>query len=168
MRPFGSAKNLEARRRRAIKLLEEGLSLREIARRVGCNASSVMRWRDAVLKGGENALKPKPTPGRPSKLTDKQKKRLADELLKGPLSNGYRTDIWTTQRIADLIEKMFAVKYHRDHIGRLMRSLGWSCQKPDRRGTPPRTGIRRKDAGRLLGIRRRKREVQNAHEIFSE
>ncbi|MCZ7582638.1 MAG: winged helix-turn-helix domain-containing protein, partial [Deltaproteobacteria bacterium] len=37
------------------------------------------------------------------------------------------------QRIADLIEKRFGVSYHRDHIGRLMASLGWSHQKPDRR-----------------------------------
>jgi transposase len=54
-------------------------------------------------------------------------------LARGPLAHGYRTNLWTTRRIADLIQREFGVPYHRDHIGRLMRSLGWSHQKPDTR-----------------------------------
>src|SRR5580704_12971076 len=54
-------------------------------------------------------------------------------LLKGPLAYGYRTNLWTTARIAELVEREFGVCYHRDHIGRLMHSLGWSVQKPERR-----------------------------------
>jgi len=49
------------------------------------------------------------------------------------MANGYRTELWTTARIAELIEKKFGVRYHRDHIGRLMASLGWTYQKPARR-----------------------------------
>lgn len=133
MRPKGSPEELERRRRRAMILLEEDLSLNEIARRIGCNASSVKRWRDALQQGGDEALQPKPTPGRPPRLTGKQKERLVRYLLQGAPSHGYRTDLWTTQRIADLVEKKFGVKYHRDHIGRLMHSLSWSHQKPERR-----------------------------------
>jgi transposase len=54
-------------------------------------------------------------------------------LLKGPMAHGYRTNLWTTARIAELIEREFGVSYHRDHIGRLMHSLKWSHQKPERR-----------------------------------
>lgn len=133
MRPKGSPAELERRRRRALVLLGEGLSLHEVARRVGCHASSVMRWRDAAERGGAEALKPKHAPGRPPKLNRKQKKRLERYLLRGPLAHGYRTDLWTTQRIADLIEVKFGVRYHRDHVGRLMHGLGWSSQKPERR-----------------------------------
>jgi len=114
-------------------MLEQGLSLNEVARRIGCNASSVMRWRNAVNEAGPKGLEPKPTPGRPQKLEDKYRKKLIKALLKGALAHGYRTDLWTTQRIADLIEEQFGVKYHRDHIGRLMHELGWSHQKPERR-----------------------------------
>ena len=123
MRPRGSPEELERRRRRAMILLEQDLSLNEIARRIGCNASSVKRWRDALQQGGDEALQPKPTPGRPPRLTGKQKERLVRYLLQGAPSHGYRTDLWTTQRIAELVEKKFGVKYHRDHIGRLMHSL---------------------------------------------
>jgi transposase len=54
-------------------------------------------------------------------------------LLKGAMANGYRTDVWTTARIAEVIEENFRVRYHRDHIGKLMRKLDWSPQKPERR-----------------------------------
>lgn len=133
MRPFGSAKQLERRRRRAMKLLDSGLSLNEVARRIGCNASSVMRWRDARKQHGEPGLASKPVPGRPPKLTARQKKRLISLLLKGAMASGYQTQLWTTARIAQLIERTFGISYHRDHVGRLMAALGWSYQKPDKR-----------------------------------
>jgi transposase len=54
-------------------------------------------------------------------------------LLKGPLAQGYTTNVWTTARIAELIRGEFGVSYHRDHVGRLMHDLDWSHQKPERR-----------------------------------
>jgi transposase len=133
MRPFGSPKQLERRRRKAMRLLDSGRSLNQVARQLTCSPSSVMRWRDARETDGEDGLKPKPVPGRPPKLTVRQKKRLVSLLLKGAIANGYRTELWTTARIAELIERHCDVRYHRDHIGRLMKSLGWSCQQPARR-----------------------------------
>ena len=133
MRPFGSPKQLEKRRRRAVALLEEGLSLHEAARRVGCHPSSVLRWREALREGGEAALAPRPASGRPPRLTARQKERLVRLLLWGAMAHGWRTELWTTQRIAELIEEKFKVRYHRDHVGRLMHALGWSHQKPERR-----------------------------------
>lgn len=133
MRPFGSPKQLERRRRKAMELLDSGHSLNEVARRIGCNASSVMRWRNERQQHGDEGLKPKPVPGRPAKLKGSQKKSLVSILLKGAIANGYRTELWTTARIAALIELNFGITYHRDHIGRLMASLGWSYQKPEKR-----------------------------------
>ena len=132
-RPRGSPKLLEQRRHRALQLLDEGRSLNEVAGLVGCYASSVMRWRDARRRGGEEALKVIVPPGRPCKLSAKERERLLELLLQGAMAHGYRTELWTTQRIAELIEAYFDVSYHRDHIGRLMHSLGWSYQKPQRR-----------------------------------
>jgi transposase len=133
MRPHGSPTELEVRRRRAICLVEQEYSLHEVARRIGCDASSVMRWRDACVVGGTDALRAKPIPGRPPRLNAKQKERLVRYLLQGAMAHGYRTELWTTQRIADLIEVKFAVRYHRDHVGRLMHELAWTPQKPERR-----------------------------------
>ncbi len=133
MRPFGSAKVLEARRWRALRLLKVGVSLNRVAQQIGCAASSVMRWRDALARGGRRAVKVKPTPGRPPKLSPRERRRLVRLLQQGAMAQGYRTELWTTQRIADMVETQFGVRYHRDHIGRLMHQLGWSHQRPERR-----------------------------------
>ena len=133
MRPQGSPKALEQRRRRVVALLKQDLSLHEIARRVGCHPSSVLRWRDQLQSGGEEALKAKPAPGRPPKLSTKQKAKLVKLLAQGAMAHGYRTDLWTTQRIATMIERRLGVSYHRNHVGKLLHQLGWSHQKPERR-----------------------------------
>ena len=133
MRPFGSPLQLEVRRRKAMDLVDGGLSLNETARRIFASPSSVLRWRDERDAHGSDGLKPKPASGRPPRLSASQKKRLTTLLLRGAMANGYRTDLWTTARIAEIIGRTFDVHYHRDHIGRLMASLQWSYQKPDRR-----------------------------------
>ena len=133
MRPFGSPLQLERRRRRAMALFDAVLSLHEVARRIGCSPSSVLRWRDERKARGNDGLKARPAPGRPPRLSARQKKRLTALLLRGAMANGYRTELWTTARIGEVIARTFDVRYHRDHIGRLMASLKWSCQKPDTR-----------------------------------
>jgi transposase len=134
MRPKGSADLLEHRRHRALALLDGGRrSLNEVARLVGSAASSVMRWRDARRRGGVKALKVRFSPGRPRRLTTAQRRSLVRRLLRGAMAYGYQTELWTTGRIADLIEREFAVRYHPDHVGRLLHDLNWSHQKPERR-----------------------------------
>jgi len=132
-RPQGGAELLEDRRRRALALLDSGYSLNEVGRRIGCGASSVMRWRDARRLGGDSALRVRYSPGRPLKLSQARRKGLVNLLLQGPMAHGYRTNLWTTARIAEVIQRKFGVQYHRDHVGRLMHSLKWSPQKPERR-----------------------------------
>jgi transposase len=133
MRLRGSAELLEDRRRRALALLDEGRSLNEVARRIGCAASSVMRWRDMRRGGGEKALRVRSSPGRPHKLSPARCRLLLKLLLQGAMASGYPTQLWTTGRIAEVIRKKFRVEYHRDHVGRLMHRLGWSHQKPQKR-----------------------------------
>jgi putative transposase len=85
-----------------LELLKSGLSLNEVSRRIKCFASSVMRWRDAWRRRGADTLQVGSSPGRPTKLTPAQQRRLVRLLLKGPLAHGYRTNLWTTARIAEV------------------------------------------------------------------
>jgi transposase len=124
---------LEQRRLQAISLLDKGFAPVEVSRRVGVNRRSVRRWKAAYRSKGSQALKAKPIPGRPHKLTYRQRKRLERYLLKGPLAAGFSTDLWTCPRITTLIRNEFNVLYHVDHVGRLLHSLGFSPQKPQRR-----------------------------------
>ena len=113
-------------------LIDQGVSRSETARRLGACLSSVKRWIRAREQEGDAGLVTKPIPGRPRLLTPEQHAALPALLTQGALAHGWSTDLWTTQRIADLIERHFGVRYHRDHIGRLLRRLGWSCQRPRR------------------------------------
>jgi transposase len=133
MRPRGSAVELEGRRRRAVGFLREGYSLSATARMVGAAVSAVWNWREAVRQRGLRGLKSKPVPGRPRKLTVQQCRQLPRVLLRGARAHGYRTDLWTLPRVADVIAREFGVRYHPAHVSRLLLEAGWSCQKPERR-----------------------------------
>jgi transposase len=115
------------------QLLLEGNDVAEVAEIVGVSAGSVRQWRRAVEKGGLEALRAKPHPGRTPRLDAKQKQQLVAILLAGPRKAGYRTDLWTCGRVAEVIAKTFQVEYHPDHIGKMLHDLGWTCQKPEQR-----------------------------------
>lgn len=144
MRPLGSPKTLELRRLRAIELLRKGDPAAEIAAKLGVDRRSVHRWQAAHLSNGIDALAAQPVPGRPRKLDDDDRARLETLLLKGAMAAGFPTDLWTCPRVVDLIRFEFGVRYHVDHVGRLLRGLGWSPQKPERRA-------RERDEERIRG-----------------
>ena len=133
MRPYGTPSQLEKRRRRAIHLMKRGHNLPEIARVVKASVSYVFRWQLDYRKHGMAGLRPRPAPGRPARLSPSQKQRVIRLLVKGALAAGYSTDLWTLERIGRVIEKQYHVTYHPAHVWKLMRALGWSCQKPERR-----------------------------------
>jgi transposase len=133
MRPEGSGKQLERRRQRAIALLKEGRAPVEVARLVGVDRRSVRRWNAAHRKQGAGGLAARPVPGRPSKLSVRQREQLETMLVRGAAANGFESDLWTCPRVAQVITRRFGIGYHVDHIGRLLRSLGWTPQRPTRR-----------------------------------
>src|SRR2546422_2801272 len=133
MRPHGSQEHLERRRRRAIELLRKGLSLSAVAAKVGSSVSAVFGWRERFRAHGAHGLNAKRVPGRPARLSRRQKRMLTRLLLQGALRCGYATDLWTTRRVAEVIRKRFGVDYHANHLWRILTALGWSCQKPEKR-----------------------------------
>ena len=133
MRTQGSAAELETRRRIAGELLLQGKPVAEVARLVRASWSSVKRWKRAVEQGGLDALAAKPHPGKPCRLSPRQKQQLVRILARGPLQSGFRTDLWTCPRVADVIWRRFGVRYHVDHVWRLLSGLGWTCQQPEQR-----------------------------------
>ena len=124
---------MEVRRRIAGRMLLQGKKLAEVAEAVGVSMSSVKRWKKAVRRGGLDALRAKPIPGRPPRLKERQRRQLVKTLSAGPLKSGYSTDLWTCARVAEVIERRFGVRFHPGHVWKLLRGLGWSCQKPEQR-----------------------------------
>lgn len=115
------------------RLLQQGKGVREVARLLGVTPTSVVRWKEALEEGGLAVLKAKPHPGRPPALSAEQKAALEALLRQGPLAAGFATDLWTLDRVAQVIQAHFAIEYHPGHVWKILRGLGWSPQKPERR-----------------------------------
>ncbi len=129
MRPKGSAEALEVRRCIAGQMLQQGKGIREVSRLVGAAPSSVCRWKRQLEQGGIEALRAKPHPGRPARLSVEQRDTLRAILLKGPQAMGFSTDLWTLARVAQMIEQEFGITYHPGHVWHILRDMGWSTQK---------------------------------------
>ena len=111
----------------------EGWSQRTIAEALGVSRPAVSQWLAAAERGGPNALCSHPAPGRNCRLTAEQKRLIPEFLWHGPEAYGFRGRVWTCARIAQVIEEEFGVRYHRDHVGRLLKELQWTAQMPIRR-----------------------------------
>lgn len=133
MRTPENGKEAEQRRLRALSLVQDGLSSAKVAHRLGVDPRTVRRWKATYRRTGVKGLKTRHAPGRQSWLSKGQRRDLVRRLLRGAVSQGYDTDLWTCPRIVGLIEQHYRVRYHVDHIPRLMKTLGFSCQKPERR-----------------------------------
>src|ERR1700727_1464550 len=117
-RPFGSATELERRRRQAVAAVQEGESPEAVARIMGVNRSSMYRWlRCAQVADG---LAAKPHPGPAPRLSPEQQQRLERLLLEGAKAHGWLNELWTCARVRVLIQRHFGGAFHHDHVGRLL------------------------------------------------
>ena len=124
----------ELRRNIAADMHEQGHRPAGIAAGLKVSVRTVYQWLATYRAGGRAALcSAKPT-GRRSRLSREHKARLAELLLNTPEHNGFAgRHLWTQQLIADLIEREFGVRYHHDRVGRILRAIGFTHQKPARR-----------------------------------
>jgi transposase len=131
-RPQGTAEELERRRTRAVESLERGESPTVVARILGVHVASVHRWRRmARSPGGLKAIEqPGPTPG----LDNAQLEQLEALLVQGAKAHGWHNELWTAARVAHLIEQRFGIRYHPEHVRKILKTrLSWSSQKPRRK-----------------------------------
>lgn len=126
---------LEQRRLKAAKLFDQGVRQAEVARRLGVHRQSVNRWHQAWKNKGTKALRQAGRAGRKPRLQPAQLEQVRRGLQDGPEALGYGTGLWTAWRVADLIERQTGQKYHPGHVWKILRSLGWSCQRPVGRAT---------------------------------
>lgn len=121
---------LERRRLAGAKLLARGVSQAEVARRVGVHRQSVHRWAQQLAARGRAGLKHPGRAGRKPRLDGADLRQIERALKRGPEAVGYRTTLWTTARVAELIEQECGVRFHPGHVWRILRQLRWSCQRP--------------------------------------
>ncbi len=136
VRPRRDFAAMQERRMRAADLFEHGVIPAEIARQVGVSHQIVSDWRAAWRRSGRDGLRGAGRAGRLPKLSRDQLTYVELELIKGAEANGYPNDVWTLQRVAEVIERVTGVSYHPAHVWSLLRQdLKWSWQRPARRAT---------------------------------
>jgi transposase len=124
---------LAARRKRAGKMFDRGARQIDVAKELEVSRETARRWYEVWDTGGTEALAQIGERGRPSRLSAKQLEKVEKALLKGPIANGFPNDLWTTPRVAVVIERLTGVGYHPGHVWRLLHKMGWSLQRPARR-----------------------------------
>jgi transposase len=123
----------EGRRLRAWELKQEGWPQQRIADALGVSKGAVSQWMKRGRQGGVQALKRQPAPGAPPRLSEEQRAEVPKLLERGVQAHGFRGDVWTCERVAEVIRREFGVSYHPAHVSRLLKALRQSLQKPQRR-----------------------------------
>jgi len=129
-----SHKTREEIRIMAVQRVEDGESPEDVVRALGFHRSCIYDWLAKYREGGIEALRTKRIPGRPPKLNGRQLKRIYDLVTrKNPLQLQFEFALWTRRMVRELIRREFGVHLSEVSVGRLLRKLGLSPQRPLRR-----------------------------------
>jgi transposase len=132
MRSTGSPEVLEYRRQLAVQRVAEGYSSQEVADFLGIDPRSVRRWVAAFRHQGASGLAARPVPGRPPKLTATQEKIVLRWLGDDPQEHGFATQLWTAQRLAQVIEQEWGIDFNPHYLCCWLRQRGCAPLKPGR------------------------------------
>jgi transposase len=133
MRTKGTAAELEARRLAAVRHVGEGWTQQEVAAFLGVHPVTIAKWVARHHADGDDGLKGKPTPGRPRFLTAEQEREVLGWLAGSPTEHGFRTDLWTARRVAELIHRKLGVRFHPNYLREWLAARNYTPQKPARR-----------------------------------
>ncbi len=120
------------KRLKAGRLLLAGKSCAEAALAVGVARQTVYTWKGLLDEGGIDALRAVPERGRPAQLDEPQLAAVRTALLQKPTEHGFGTELWTLKRVGCVIERMHGVRFSQTQVWRILGSLGFSPQKPDK------------------------------------
>jgi transposase len=121
------------KRLRAGRMLLAGKSCAEAALAVGVARQTVYTWKHLLDEGGIDALRAVPERGRPAQLDEGQLAAVRAVILQSPTEHGFATELWTLKRVGAVIERMHGVRFGQTQVWRILGSLGFSVQKPEKR-----------------------------------
>lgn len=124
-------KALEAIRIRAVLQVERGESPETVIKSLGMDRSCIYKWIAKYREGGLKALKAKKLLGRPLTLKGLQLRWIYKTITnKNPVQLQFPYALWTREMVKELIENKYGIAISAVSVGRLLKKLGLSCQKP--------------------------------------
>ena len=120
-------------RRRCVELKEIGWKQKDIALALGLTEGWVSQTLKKHRNQGPQGLTTRKPTGYPPKITPEQLSRLVSELERGAVSHGFPGHVWTRSRVNEMIGRLFGVSYDLTQVGRILKKVGWSLQKPARK-----------------------------------
>lgn len=102
----------------------------EVIKTFGLHRSSIYKWLNNYDTKGFEGLESTKAKGPSPKITAKQEADLGKQLLKNPLQLKFEYALWTVDMIMELIARKYSVNYSKVQVGRLMKKLGLSRQRP--------------------------------------
>jgi transposase len=122
---------LEAMRIRAVQQIQAGAHPEDVAESLGMDRSTVFAWMAKFREGGIEALLAKPVPGRPPKLSGAQLRKLYTLIVgANPRQLQFEFSLWTREIVREVIRREFGVALSAVSVGRLLRTIGLSPQRP--------------------------------------
>jgi putative transposase len=121
---------LQRDRYRAVLMALDGQKAPAIAKALGRARRSVQDWVYAYRDGGVDALRPRPRPGRPTKLPREREAELKARLDAGPRPEDGGVCTLRGKDVVAILEREFGVKYSLDGAYDLLERLGYSCLSP--------------------------------------
>jgi transposase len=133
VKPRLSSADKEARRKLAVRNVLGGRPQVDVAKFLGVHPVTVAKWMARYRADHEKGLDAREVPGRPRFLTADQEAEVLGWLTQKPSEFGFRTDLWTAARVAQLVEQRMGVKFHPSYLREWLTKRNHSPQKPKRR-----------------------------------
>jgi transposase len=124
---------LETIRLMAVERVREGELASAVIASYGFNRTTIYKWLTAASTPnvGPHALRSRPAPGRPRRLTPRQEHQVFRWINgKDPRQYGLDFGLWTRSVVAELIERKFGIRLGLTAIGELLAKLNLTPQKP--------------------------------------
>jgi len=121
------------KRLKAGRMLLAGKGCTDVAKAVGVARQTVHTWKGLLDESGIDALRGVPERGRPAQLDEQQLAAVRATLLRSPTEYGFGTELWTLKRVGAVIERLHGVRFGQTQVWRILGSLGFSPQKPEKR-----------------------------------